>query len=100
MPGLHSRMLAEIEKPLIIETLYHTAGNQIKAAHILGLNRNTLRKKIKELTGAWIADQLQPGTRRRSPFQVEPESKSGLNTDPNARSEPNPYSANVRTQGS
>jgi len=32
-----------------METLYHTAGNQIKAAHILGLNRNTLRKKIKEL---------------------------------------------------
>lgn len=50
MPGLHSRILAEIEKPLIIETLYHTAGNQIKAAHILGLNRNTLRKKIKELS--------------------------------------------------
>jgi two-component system nitrogen regulation response regulator GlnG len=49
VPGLHARILAEIEKPLIIETLYHTAGNQIKAAHILGLNRNTLRKKIKEL---------------------------------------------------
>ncbi len=50
MPSLHSWILAEIEKPLIIETLYHTAGNQIKAAHILGLNRNTLRKKIKELS--------------------------------------------------
>ena len=49
VPGLHGRILAEIEKPLIMETLYHTAGNQIKAAHILGLNRNTLRKKIKEL---------------------------------------------------
>ena len=49
VPGLHARILAEIEKPLIMETLYHTAGNQIKAAHILGLNRNTLRKKIKEL---------------------------------------------------
>ena len=50
IPGLHGRILAEIEKPLIIETLYHTAGNQIKAANILGLNRNTLRKKIKELS--------------------------------------------------
>ncbi len=49
VPGLHGRILAEVEKPLIMETLYHTAGNQIKAAHILGLNRNTLRKKIKEL---------------------------------------------------
>ena len=49
VPGLHRRILAEIEKPLIMETLYHTVGNQIKAAHILGLNRNTLRKKIKEL---------------------------------------------------
>ena len=49
VPGLHGRILAEIEKPLIMETLYHTAGNQIRAAHILGLNRNTLRKKIKEL---------------------------------------------------
>lgn len=59
-----------------------------------------LGKKIKELTGAWIADRLQPGARQHSPFQVEPESKSGLNTEPNTRSEPNPYSANVRTKGS
>ncbi len=48
-PGLHGRILAEMERPLITATLRHTAGNQIKAAHILGLNRNTLRKKIREL---------------------------------------------------
>ena len=47
--GLYIRILAEIEKPLILATLHHTSGNQIKAAQILGLNRNTLRKKIKEL---------------------------------------------------
>src|SRR5947207_2133721 len=39
----------EIERPLIVATLGATRGNQIKAAHLLGLNRNTLRKKIREL---------------------------------------------------
>ena len=47
--GLHDRILAEVERPLIVATLYHTGGNQIRAAAILGLNRNTLRKKIREL---------------------------------------------------
>ena len=47
--SLHERILAEVERPLIVATLHHTAGNQIKAAAILGLNRNTLRKKIREL---------------------------------------------------
>ena len=48
-PGLYDRVLAEIERPLIIATLEQTTGNQIKAAQILGLNRNTLRKKIVSL---------------------------------------------------
>ena len=48
-PGLYDRLLARIEKPLITETLGATGGNQIKAAEILGLNRNTLRKKMREL---------------------------------------------------
>ena len=48
-PGLYDRVLAEIERPLIIATLEQTAGNQIKAAQILGVNRNTLRKKIVSL---------------------------------------------------
>lgn len=47
--GLYGRVLREIETPLIELTLAATKGNQVKAAAILGLNRNTLRKKIKEL---------------------------------------------------
>ena len=44
--GLYDRIMEEVERPLIIQTLHLTKGNQIKAAQILGLNRNTLRKKI------------------------------------------------------
>jgi two-component system, NtrC family, nitrogen regulation response regulator GlnG len=47
--GLYDRVLREVERPLIVLTLGATRGNQIKAAHLLGLNRNTLRKKIREL---------------------------------------------------
>lgn len=47
--NLYYTLLREIEKPLITMTLQETRGNQLEAAHILGLNRNTLRKKIKEL---------------------------------------------------
>ncbi|HEY1299512.1 MAG TPA: nitrogen regulation protein NR(I) [Stellaceae bacterium] len=47
--GLYERVLREVERPLIALTLDATRGNQIKAAHLLGLNRNTLRKKIREL---------------------------------------------------
>jgi two-component system, NtrC family, nitrogen regulation response regulator GlnG len=47
--GLYDRVLREIERPLIVATLVATRGNQIKAASVLGLNRNTLRKKIREL---------------------------------------------------
>jgi two-component system, NtrC family, nitrogen regulation response regulator GlnG len=48
-PGLYDRLLAQVEKPLIERTLSATRGNQIKAAAILGINRNTLRKKILSL---------------------------------------------------
>jgi len=48
-PGLYDRVLAEMEYPLILAALTATRGNQIKAADLLGLNRNTLRKKIREL---------------------------------------------------
>jgi two-component system nitrogen regulation response regulator GlnG len=47
--GLYDRVLREIERPLIQLTLGATRGNQLKAAQLLGLNRNTLRKKIREL---------------------------------------------------
>lgn len=48
-PGLYDRILREVEKPLFGMTLAATRGNQIKAAHLLGINRNTLRKKLKDL---------------------------------------------------
>jgi len=48
-PGLYGRVLREVEEPLIVATLAITRGYQLRAADILGLNRNTLRKKIKEL---------------------------------------------------
>ncbi|MFN3076376.1 MAG: nitrogen regulation protein NR(I) [Alphaproteobacteria bacterium] len=47
--GLYDRVVNEVERPLISLTLEATRGNQIKAAQVLGLNRNTLRKKIREL---------------------------------------------------
>lgn len=48
-PGLHLRILREVEGPLIEIALDATAGNQAKCADLLGINRNTLRKKITEL---------------------------------------------------
>jgi two-component system, NtrC family, nitrogen regulation response regulator GlnG len=48
-PGLYHRVLREIEGPLFTAALAATRGNQIKAAEILGLNRNTLRKKVRNL---------------------------------------------------
>ena len=47
--GLYDRVLHEVERPLISLSLSVTRGNQIRAAELLGLNRNTLRKKIREL---------------------------------------------------
>ncbi len=47
--GLYDRFLQEVERPLIVQTLQATRGNQIKAAAVLGINRNTLRKKIQSL---------------------------------------------------
>jgi two-component system nitrogen regulation response regulator GlnG len=46
---IYDQVLAEVERPLIRMTLSATRGNQIKAAAVLGLNRNTLRKKIRDL---------------------------------------------------
>ena len=47
--GLYNRVLREVEYPLIALALSVAKGNQIKAARLLGINRNTLRKKISEL---------------------------------------------------
>jgi two-component system nitrogen regulation response regulator GlnG len=48
-PGLYHRILREIEHPLLSAALAATHGNQIRAADLLGVNRNTLRKKIRDL---------------------------------------------------
>lgn len=48
-PGLYNRILKEIELPLIALSLSATRGNQIKTSELLGINRNTLRKKVKDL---------------------------------------------------
>ena len=48
-PGLYARILREVESPLIEIALEATGGNQAKCADLLGINRNTLRKKISDL---------------------------------------------------
>ena len=46
---LYKAFISEMEKPLIENVLKKTRGNQSETARILGLNRNTLHKKIKSL---------------------------------------------------
>ena len=46
---LYDKVLARVERPLFDLVLAHTGGNQVKAAELLGLNRNTLRKKLADL---------------------------------------------------
>ena len=48
-PGLYPRILREVEGPLLEIALEATGGNQAKCADLLGINRNTLRKKITDL---------------------------------------------------
>jgi two-component system nitrogen regulation response regulator GlnG len=48
-PGLYDRVIRDIEVPLLSAALSATRGNQIRAAELLGLNRNTLRSRIKDL---------------------------------------------------
>ena len=48
-PGLYARILREVEAPMIEIALAATSGNQAKCAELLGINRNTLRKKITDL---------------------------------------------------
>jgi two-component system nitrogen regulation response regulator GlnG len=47
--GVYDRLLAEVERPLITACLDATGGNQLKAAKLLGINRNTLRRKLNDL---------------------------------------------------
>ncbi len=48
-PGLYQRILVEVERPMLARALAATRGNQLRAASLLGLNRNTLRKKLRDL---------------------------------------------------
>lgn len=48
-PGLYDRIIREVERPLLTAALAATRGNQIKASELLGVNRNTLRSRLKTL---------------------------------------------------
>ncbi len=45
--GLYDRVLQEVERPLLEQVMQRCQGNQLKAAAMLGINRNTLRKKLR-----------------------------------------------------
>jgi two-component system nitrogen regulation response regulator GlnG len=47
--GIYSRVIEEVERPLIVMSLFACRGNQLRAAELLGINRNTLRKRIRDL---------------------------------------------------
>jgi two-component system, NtrC family, nitrogen regulation response regulator GlnG len=47
--GLHCRIIDEVERPLLTAAMAAVRGNQLRAAKLLGINRNTLRKKLTEL---------------------------------------------------
>ncbi len=46
--GIYSMVVNCVEKPLLEVIMHHAQGNQTRAAELLGINRNTLRKKLQE----------------------------------------------------
>ncbi len=60
---LYEKVVQRVERPLFELVMQHTGGNQLKAAEILGLNRNTLRKKLAELG---LDETLTPRGRKRA----------------------------------
>jgi len=67
---LYDKVLARVERPLFDLVLEHTGGNQLKAAEILGVNRNTLRKKLEQLG-------MEKGARKRKTPGREDEALDG-----------------------
>lgn len=63
--GLYERVIQEIERPLLSIALDECRGNQLRAAALLGLNRNTLRKKIREL-GLKVGHRRKPNGGRHA----------------------------------
>lgn len=63
--GLYDEVIARVERPLLALVLEQTGGNQLRAAQILGLNRNTLRKKLA-LHGLAVGRASQARARRRA----------------------------------
>lgn len=63
--GMHPRFIAMLEAPLLEEVLSYCQGNQCKAAAMLGMNRNTLHKKLRLYGLIQIRPARRPSLRRR-----------------------------------
>ena len=61
--NVYEQVIQRVERPLLQLALEHTGGNQLRAAELLGLNRNTLRKKIADL-GIYALDDDARGAAR------------------------------------
>ncbi|MCA9472903.1 MAG: hypothetical protein MRJ96_05730 [Nitrospirales bacterium] len=65
---LYPTFIRAVERPLIELALQETSGNQMQAARLLGVNRNTLRKKIKEFNIS--VDRCKSERRKKGPVQL------------------------------
>lgn len=66
LENLYPVILAQVEKPLIELTLQRSEGNQMRAARMLGINRNTLRKRIQNLRIKHLTNSPKKKSSRRS----------------------------------
>jgi two-component system nitrogen regulation response regulator GlnG len=71
--GVYDRLLAEFERPLLVAALQLTRGNQLKAAKMLGVNRNTLRKMLTDRGVDPIAGRAGATTEGTSAESLRPE---------------------------